>query len=48
LSSHAATAAFSHLRVLLQHRLDFADLDAEAADFDLLVGASEKLDVAVR
>ncbi|VWC26833.1 hypothetical protein BUB20358_06138 [Burkholderia ubonensis] len=31
-----------------QHGLDFAELDAESADLDLLVGAPEEIERAVR
>src|SRR5947208_1373258 len=34
--------------LLHQHRLDFAELHAEAPDLDLAVEAPEKLDLAVR
>ena len=39
--------ALPHARVGLERGLDLAGLDAEAADFDLLVDAPEELDVAV-
>ena len=37
----------AHRRVLGQPRLDLAQLDAEAADLDLVVDAAEELDAAV-
>src|SRR5689334_172758 len=37
----------SHLRVLEQLRLDFAELDAKAADLHLLVVAAEEFDAAI-
>ena len=38
----------AHARVAEQGVLDLAELDAEAADLDLMVDASQELDVAVR
>ena len=38
----------AHRRIGRQRRLDLARLDAEAAHLDLLVGAAEELDAAVR
>ena len=35
-------------RVGIESRLDFAELDAEAADFDLCIDASEELELAIR
>ncbi|GGP74365.1 hypothetical protein GCM10010185_54900 [Saccharothrix coeruleofusca] len=37
-----------HRRVAREHRLDLAQLDPEAADLDLVVGAAEELQVALR
>src|SRR4030095_14918415 len=37
----------AHGRMFGQHRFDFAQLDAEAADLDLIIEAAQKLDVAV-
>ena len=38
---------FSHGRMVLKRGFDFAQLDAEAADLHLVVGATEELDVPV-
>jgi hypothetical protein len=40
--------AILQLGMALQDGLDFAGLDAEAANLDLSVGAADKLDVSVR
>ena len=40
-------AGLGHRRVLRKTALDLAQLDAEAADLDLLVGAAEEVEVAV-
>ena len=37
-----------HGRVLGERGLDLAELDAEAADLDLVVDAAEELELAVR
>src|ERR1700683_2598418 len=36
-----------NIRMFRQRRFHFAELDAEAVDFDLAVGSTEKLDVSV-
>ena len=46
-SSRATTAAPGDARVARQRGLDLAELDAEAADLDLVVGAAEELERAV-
>ena len=40
--------AVEHTRLLPERRFDFAGLDAEAANFHLLIDAAEKLDLAAR
>ena len=42
------TAACAHCRVSRQNGFDLAQLDAEAADLDLVVGAAKESSVAVR
>ena len=46
-SSRATTTGLLHGGVLAQDGLDLAQLDAEAADLDLVVKAAAELDVAV-
>ena len=48
MSSRASTTASRTAGCARQRRLDFAQLDAEAADLHLMVDAAEILDVAVR
>src|SRR5258705_13404055 len=38
---------FGNRRMSIQHRLDFAKLNPAAANFNLIVGAAEKFDIAV-
>ncbi len=40
--------ALRYTRMLSQRGLDLSQLDAEAADFDLLIDSMEKLDTAIR
>src|SRR5579863_10501087 len=39
---------FAHVRVLSEQRLDLAQFDAQAMQFHLLIGASEKFEISVR
>src|SRR5215475_5991613 len=38
----------THVRVFAQHRFDFSDLNAESANFDLIITPPGELDVATR
>ena len=38
---------FAHRRMRIQHRLDFAQLDPESAQFDLMINAPQALDRSV-